>query len=137
VTKTAIYRCVAWLPVGLTAALVLSGCAASPQRADVSTAAESFVAALERGDGAAACKLLSPRAAESAPGATDASCADAVKSVQENGHTADSVQVWGAAAQVHIGNDVLFLQRLSGHWLVSAAGCQQQPVGPYSCKVSG
>jgi hypothetical protein len=125
------------VPLGLAAALLLSGCAANPQRADVSAAAESFVAALERGDGAAACKLLSPRAAESAPGATDASCADAVKSVDENGRTVDGVQVWGAAAQVRIGNDVLFLQRLSGHWLVSAAGCQRQPVGPYSCKVSG
>jgi hypothetical protein len=137
VTKTVIFRLRGWAPLGLVAALLLSGCAATPRRADVSAAAESFVAALERGDGVAACKLLSPRAAESAPGATDASCADAVKSVEENGRTADSVQVWGAAAQVRIGNDVLFLQRLSGHWLVSAAGCQRQPVGPYSCKVSG
>jgi hypothetical protein len=117
--------------------LLLTGCAAGPSRAGASAAAESFAAALEQGDGAAVCRLLSPRAAESAPGATDASCADAIKSVQENGRMASSVQVWGSAAQVRIGSDVLFLQRLSGHWLVSAAGCQQQSVGPYSCKVSG
>jgi hypothetical protein len=121
----------------LSIALLLTGCAASPQRSGAAVAAQSFVAALERGDGVAACGLLSPEAAQSAPGATDASCADAISSVNENGRSATGVQVWGSAAQVRIGSDVVFLQRISGRWLVSAAGCKQQPVGPYQCQVSG
>jgi hypothetical protein len=45
--------------------------------------------------------------------------------------------VWGDAAQVHIGGDVLFLRLTSGRWKVSGAGCTAQPEGPYDCQVGG
>jgi hypothetical protein len=56
-------------------------------------------------------------------------------SVDEKGTSVSSVQVWGDAAQVHVGQDVVFLRRVSGRWLVSAAGCVRQPAGPYDCDV--
>lgn len=131
------FRSIRALALAGSVALLLAGCSAGPQRSGAQAAAQSFVAALERGDGAAACRLLLPKAAQAVPGATDASCAEAIKSVSEKGTSASSVQVWGSAAQVRVGGDVLFLQRVSGRWLVEAAGCQRQPVGPYSCQVSG
>jgi hypothetical protein len=128
-----------WL--GAVAALTMlplvAGCASSPHRTTVSTAAVSFVQALAEGDGSAACDLLAPDAQKSASGATGTACEDAIISIEDDDTTIGGVQVWGDAAQVHVGTDVLFLRRLSGKWLVSAAGCEPQAEGPYDCKVGG
>ena len=119
----------------LAAALV--GCSATPHESDVTGAARSFVAKLQAGDGAAACALLTDTARNSVPGATGQSCAEAITNVKEQGGAVEGVQVWGDAAQVRIGADVLFLRLSSGEWKVSAAGCKPQPKGPYECEVGG
>jgi hypothetical protein len=121
----------------VVAALAMTGCAASPHRGAVVTAARSFVADVARHDGQAACSLLTDDARSSATGATDASCADAVLGVRAHADRVSGVQVWGDAAEVRFGSDVLFLRLVSGHWRVSAAGCTRQPVGPYDCRVGG
>lgn len=100
-------------------------------------AARSFVHSLQRGDGAGACRLLTPDARQSTTGATDVSCADAVKSVHEERDVVSGVQVWGDTAQVRIGSDVMFLRHIDGAWSVSGAGCERQPEGPYDCTVGG
>ena len=116
-------------------AVATTACASSPDRSSVSAAAVRFVSAVSRGDGAAACSDLTPDAQQSASGATNVPCSKAVVSVKEQGSTVSSVQVWGDAAQVHVGQDVVFLRLMSGRWLVSAAGCVRQPAGPYDCDV--
>jgi hypothetical protein len=73
----------------------------------------------------------------SVSGATNASCASAVTGVKEQDGDVHGVQVWGDAAQVRIGGDVVFLRLVDGHWRVSAAGCTPQASGPYDCKVGG
>jgi hypothetical protein len=118
---------------GLT--LVTTGCASSPDHRPVSAAAVDFVSAVADGNGAAACRVLTSDAQQSVSGATDVPCSKAVVSVDEKGTSVSSVQVWGDAAQVHVGQDVVFLRRVSGRWLVSAAGCVRQPAGPYDCDV--
>jgi hypothetical protein len=118
---------------GLT--LVTTGCASSPDRRPVSAAAVDFVSAVADGNGAAACRVLTSDAQQSVSGATDVPCSKAVVSVDEKGTSVSSVQGWGDAAQVHVGQDVVFLRRVSGRWLVSAAGCVRQPAGPYDCDV--
>jgi hypothetical protein len=95
-----------------------------------------FAAALVRGDGSAACGLLTPSARSSVGGATDAKCEEAILNLQEGGEDPGASQVWGDAAQVRVGDDVLFLRRIGGKWLVAAAGCEPQSTGPYECKVS-
>jgi hypothetical protein len=120
---------VSGLAVGATA------CASRPQRSPVSAAAVRFVTAVAHRDGAAACRDLTPDAQQSVTGATDVPCSKAVVSVDENGTAVSSVQVWGDAAQVHVGQDVVFLRQISGRWLVSAAGCTRQAEGPYDCDV--
>lgn len=121
----------------IVALAATAGCSAGPHRDVVSGAAVSFVTALERGNGAAACGLLTPSARQSAPGATDTTCAQAVTTIDEHGATVTAVQVWGDAAQVRVGGDVVFLRRISGAWLVSAAGCEPRPKRPYDCAVRG
>jgi hypothetical protein len=111
----------------------LCACSGSPHRDVVASAASSFVSALEHKDGAAACRLLTSDTRQSAAGATDTPCAKAVLSVDEQGTAVSSTQVWGDAAQVRIGSDVVFLRQISGRWRVSAAGCTPQPAGPYDC----
>lgn len=128
-----------WGAAGVAVALAFTaaGCSASPRRDVVSAAALRFVARLESGDGAGACRLLTKDARSSVTGATNASCADAIKSVKESGRHIGTVQVWGDAAQVRVAGDVLFLRRIGGQWLVTAAGCKPQPPRPYDCDVSG
>jgi hypothetical protein len=123
--------------VGLLLAGAAAGCSTDPHRQAASSVAVSFVASLERGDGSAACELLTSEAQDSATGATDESCAQAIGSVKEQGLTVEKAEVWGDAAQVRIGTDVVFLRRISASWRVSAAGCVRQSEGPYDCKVGG
>ena len=115
----------------------LSGCTVNSHRDAVSGVARTFVARVEAGDGSGACALLTDEARSSVPGATDASCPEAITGVKEHGKRISGVQVWGDAAQVHIGDDVLFLRRMSGRWQVSAAGCTPRPAQPYDCEVAG
>lgn len=80
--------------------------------------------------------MLTSQAYASASGATDTPCPEAIVSIEIKGTEVTSVQVWGDAAQVRLGSDVLFLRHLSGRWLISAAGCEPKPEGPYDCSVS-
>jgi hypothetical protein len=123
--------------IAVALAAALAGCSSTPHRDAVTDAAVAFVGDLEKGDGAAACGLLTSDARTAVSGATDTSCADAIASVKERGGPVSSVQVWGDAAQVHVGGDVVFLRRISGKWAVSGAGCKPQPAGPYDCQVGG
>jgi hypothetical protein len=125
------------LAVLLVAAGTVTACDASPDRGSAAATARSFVTSLQRKDGAAACALLSSNAKSSVSGATNASCARAVTNVSEQGATVSHAQVWGDAAQVHVGSDVVFLRRVAGRWVVSAAGCKWQPAGPYDCDIGG
>jgi hypothetical protein len=113
----------------------VAACSSGPQRGQVSGAAAEFVAALTSGDGSSACDMLTSDARQSVTGATEVPCARAVLTVDERGDAVTSVQVWGDAAQVHVGADVVFLRRISGRWLVSAAGCTPRPHRPYDCTV--
>jgi hypothetical protein len=103
----------------------------------VEGAARGFVNAVRNGDGGAACGLLTDQARSSIAGALDVSCPHAVTHVVERSGAVRGVQVWGDAAQVRIGSDVVFLRLISGQWLVSAAGCTKQLKGPYDCTVGG
>jgi hypothetical protein len=121
----------------LPATIVLAGCSTSAGNHGASDVAARFVAAVLARDGAAACGLLSEQARESVSGATDVSCAEAVLNVDEHGSRVHRVEVWGDAAQVRIGTDVVFLVRLRMGWRVAAAGCRPQPAAPYKCDVDG
>ncbi|MEP6852077.1 MAG: hypothetical protein ABJA87_05395 [bacterium] len=102
----------------------------------MTSVAVDFVTAIENRNGKAACALLTDNAAHSVSGATDTSCEQAALNVDESGTAVGEVQVWGDAAQVHVGDDVVFLRR-GDTWQVQAAGCTSDPPGPYDCDVDG
>jgi hypothetical protein len=130
-------RTVAW-PMSLIAVTgALTGCGSSPQRSDVKDVAVRFVTAVQAKQGNAACALLTSDARQSATGATDVTCADAVLNVDEHGVNVHGAQVWGDEAQVKLGTDVVFLRRFTAGWQVRAAGCRPQPGAAYDCDVAG
>jgi hypothetical protein len=128
------------LPLALAAIVVtagLVGCAADTEQSEVQRVAVDFVTAVQNENGSNACELLTPEAEESVSGATDVPCATAVLNLDESGSEVHHIQVWGDAAQVKLGSDTVFLQRLPAGWQVRAAGCQSQPDAAYNCDVEG
>lgn len=129
----------------LAAALALGGCSLQrPDAEDAGTAARDFVAAVEGGDGAAACALLAPRAQEALAEQAGTPCAEAVlgSDVVDALPAADATFVeppvaYGRQSQVHLGGDVLFLVLDGEGWVVRAAGCTPRPDQPYDCAIEG
>jgi hypothetical protein len=121
---------------GALVVAAVAGCSAGPDQDAAASAATAFVSALHAHSGVEACGMLTSEAYSSASGATDTPCPEAITSIQVKGTKVTAVQVWGDAAQVRLGSDVLFLRHISGRWLISAAGCEPKPEGPYDCSVS-
>lgn len=115
----------------------LTACDSGNSRDAAVAAARSFLVSLEHQQGAQACRMLTSDARSAVVGATDATCAQAIVGVEERGSGVRGAQVWGDAAQVRIGGDVVFLRNTHGHWRVSAAGCTRASSGPYDCEVGG
>jgi hypothetical protein len=124
-------------PLLLLVTVGLTACGTRARENGAVAVAERFVSAVSGHDGATACDLLTEQARESVSGATDASCADGVLNAHKQGSTVSQVEVWGDAAQVRIGADVIFLLHLDSGWFVSAAGCAPRPSAPYQCDVDG
>ena len=126
------------LVLGAATALVLSGtagCAGSQDDA-AGSAAQDLLAAVSDGDGAAACRLLAPAAADELATTTGEPCERAVLEEDLGGGTgATRVEVFDAMAQVRVGADTVFLSRYDGLWLVVAAACTPVPDGPYDCSI--
>jgi hypothetical protein len=100
--------------------------------------AEAFEAAIDRGDGSAACDLLAPPTRDELEQSRSEECPTALQQEDlPSGGTAADVQVWGDQAIARMQGDVLFLTNVGGTWRVSAAGCDPQPDEPYECEVKG
>lgn len=88
-------------------------------------------------DAAKACGLLAPQT-RAALEDTNGDCTDVLADeVHASTGPAQSVQVYGKDAIVHLPDDTIFLARFAGGWRVTAAGCTEQPNRPYDCKVEG
>lgn len=119
------------------AAASLVACSASPSRSEPRDVAVRFVSAVLAKDGATACTLLTKDAQSAAVGATNAKCETAVTNLDEKGTQVRGIQLWGDAAQVRVGTDVIFLRQYDTGWKVRAAGCKKMPHQPYDCDVDG
>ncbi|MEU6857523.1 hypothetical protein AB0B28_01410 [Glycomyces sp. NPDC046736] len=122
---------------GLAVCWAAAGCGTGQRGEEAEAAADAFVTALAEGDGAAACGLLSPDAAEQLAAEEGKPCEAAVLEQGLPTDSAEETDVWGDRAQVRTGGDVLFLVELAEGWKVVAAGCAPQGERPYECEVEG
>ncbi|WP_250005811.1 hypothetical protein [Actinoplanes sp. M2I2] len=124
----------------LTAAFLVwavAGCSSVGDReAAASEVATRLHAAVDAGDGAAACAILAPGTVESV--AEDEPCPEAIldKDLPRPG-TVVETSVYGQWAQVKLSDDTVFLGAFPGGWRVVAAGCTPQASRPYDCTVQG
>ena len=126
--------------VALLAALagsVLTGCG-SAQDDVVRSVASDFAAAVERDDGAAACRLLAPVTRSELEKAAGKPCRAAI--LEEDLPAAGAVEstaAYGTMAQVSFAADTIFVTEFRTGWKVLAAGCSPVPGAPYDCQVQG
>jgi hypothetical protein len=114
----------------------LAGCGTAGREADAAAVAEHFHAAVESGDGKAACKELSESTASKLEQQEKKPCEQAIMSLGlPKGATVTSagVYVTSAFAQLSEGGTD-FLDEGPQGWKVSAAGCEPSaPSQPYDC----
>jgi hypothetical protein len=119
-------------------ALVLASCGTTDRDHDAAAVAERFHAALEAGDGAAACAELNPETASKLEDQEKKPCDAAVLALDlPKGSSVADTRVYETSAFAQLaegGAD--FLDESSEGWEVSAAGCNQaEPTQPYNCEL--
>jgi hypothetical protein len=119
-------------------ALALAGCGTTDRENDAGAAAQRFHAALEAGDGQAACAHLNQETASKLESQEKKPCAEAILSLDlpKGGTVADSrVYVTSAFTTLAEGGGD-FLDEGPDGWKVSAAGCEPTaPSQPYDCEL--
>jgi hypothetical protein len=122
---------------GLLLGLVLAGCGDTEDSA-VETVAGDLLEATSRGDGQAACEMLSPHTRDELEQSSGKPCERAIleESIGRGGAVRDA-QVFETMAEVKYDDEIVFLSRFDSGWLVVATACTPRPDGPYDCSVSG
>jgi hypothetical protein len=119
-------------------ALALAGCGTADREDDVGAVTERFHAALDRGDGQAACDELNEETAAKLEGQEEKPCEEAILSldIPKGGTVADTrVYLTSAFATLAEGGSD-FLDEGPDGWRVSAAGCRSTaPSQPYDCEL--
>ena len=120
--------------------LALAGCGADDRADDAAAVAERFHAALESGDGQAACEELSEETASKLERHEKKSCEEAILGLElPKGGTvaARRVEMRSAYAGLAEGS-ADFLDEGPEGWKISAAGCREvTPEHPYECELEG
>lgn len=120
--------------------LCLTGCGGVGQRPATDTA-QSFYAAVQERDGAAACALLVASTRAEVEQSEGKPCARAI--LEEDipaGERPVATQVFGTMAEVRYPQETAFLARSDQGWKVLAVACGTRPQGPerpYDCAVTG
>jgi hypothetical protein len=124
------------LALGACLAVAFSGCGASDRAADAAAVAESFHAALDQGDGEAACAELNEETASELERQEEMPCDEAVLELElPRGGTAAETEVYVTSASVTLAEGgTTFLDEGAQGWKVSVAGCTPTaPNLPYDC----
>lgn len=126
--------------VALVLAVLTGGCARGDDRDAVEAVTDRFYAALEAGDGGAACAQLSPPTRDELESQEQQACAEAVGSLQLEGGALARVQVYITNAKADLDSgESAFLSLTRDGWRLSAVGCT--PAGakpadrPYDCEL--
>jgi hypothetical protein len=119
-------------------ALVVCGCGTGDREQDAAAVSARFHAAVEAGDGEAACAQLNPETASKLEKQEQKPCEEAILSLElPKGHTVADASVHITSAFTTLaegGSD--FLDDGPHGWMVSAAGCEPTaPSQPYDCEL--
>jgi hypothetical protein len=120
--------------------LALAGCGAGDRENDVAAVAQRFHAALEAGDGHAACDELSENTASKLEQQEKKPCDEAILGVElpKGGAVAATGVYVKSAYALRAGGDTDFLSEGPKGWTISAAGCTPTaPERPYDCELEG
>jgi hypothetical protein len=128
--------------VAVVAAALLAGCGTADDRAASRSVVQRFGAALQRGDGAAACALLSQDAVRTLEQQEGKPCRVAVTSLKPGGGAITRVQVYVTNSKVDLaGGASAFLGRSADGWRLSDVGCRAsegKPADrPLDCDLEG
>ena len=119
-------------------ALLLAGCGTADREADAAAVTQRFHAALEAGDGQAACDELNEETASKLEDQERKPCEEAILALDlpKGGSVADArVYVTSAFTTLAEGGSD-FLDEGPDGWRVSAAGCEPTaPSQPYDCEL--
>ena len=123
----------------LLAALV-AGCGTSDDRDQARAAVERFYAAIEAGDGEAACEELGESLVEQVESQTQQSCATAITGFDYEGGEVAQTEVFITNAKVDLRTgESAFLSREADGWRLSALACKPEkgkPADrPFECEV--
>jgi hypothetical protein len=124
------------LALGACLAVAFGGCGASGREADAAAVAERFHAALEEGDGEAACGELNEVTVSKLEQREEMPCEEAVLELElPRGGTAAATEVYVTSASVALADGgTTFLDEGPEGWKVSVAGCiPTAPNLPYDC----
>jgi hypothetical protein len=124
----------------LIACALAAGCGTADREADLIAVSDRFHAALEAGDGAAACAELSRAAVHTLELQEKRPCPDAVLELDlPAGARASGAEVYVTSGYAKLpGADAAFLDDGPAGWKVSAAGCTPSaPDEPYDCELGG
>jgi hypothetical protein len=119
-------------------ALTVAGCGTTDREADAGAVAQRFHAAIEHGDGQAACDQLNEETASKLEKQEKKPCAEAILSLElpKGGTVADTRVYVTSAFTTLAGGGSDFLDEGPNGWRVSAAGCQPTaPSQPYDCEL--
>jgi hypothetical protein len=121
-------------------AVAVAGCGTGERADDVAAVAERFHAALESGDGQAACDQLSEETASKLEQQEQKPCEEAILELElpKGGTVAlTRVEMRSAFAGLAEGG-ADFLDEGPEGWRISAAGCEPTaPEQPYECELEG
>lgn len=105
-------------------AAALCACGRSGDRQAVRGVAVQFYAAVDRGDGARACALLSTDTRKSLEKQESEACHKAVQHLHLNAGPVGSARVYSLEASVELrGGDTVFLEETKQGWRIAASGC--------------
>jgi outer membrane murein-binding lipoprotein Lpp len=122
----------------IVAVLAVAGCGTDQSASEARSSVERFFAAIEAGDGPAACEQLSEDASSALETSEAKPCEEAVLSLRVSPSAVASASVWVTSAQVALrSGDAAFLDQVAGEWKIAAVGCRPQPGKPYECELDG
>jgi hypothetical protein len=120
---------------GIVAATVI-GLVRTQDDPAATRAVARFSAAIQRHDGAAACRQLSAATIKSLEQQQGTGCAKAVLGVGLSGGRVSRSDVVERSAKVDVEKDgSVFLDQTRRGWLITAFGCKPVKTRPYDCEV--